>query len=220
MITPAHALPGTTKIIGGDYKYTWIDDMTYETQQVFTDAQKENIFYAKNRIEGFLHDFILTARKLGPMMEHSFFLSGGAIGSLLRRETPNDWDIYFFEQYDAERIFNLYENDDSYKNQIKVIDEKYRDATTKDGLLITENATTLKNGIQFIRKHYGQPADVRATFDFVHCLPYYDSRTKKLYISHEQYNLNMSKKLKVNPSSYKYTSSREQKFLNRGWTWP
>lgn len=192
--------------------------MTYESQQKFTDAQRENIFHAKNRIEEKLIDYILTTRKLGPMMEHSFFLTGGAIGSLLRREKPNDWDIYFFDGDDATRIMHLYETDDSYKNQIAVIDEKYRDVNSPNGLLITENATTLKCGLQFIRKHYGQPNTIRATFDFVHCMPYYDSRTKKLYISPEQYELNVHKKLKTNGTNI-FTTSREQKFLNRGWTW-
>ena len=101
--------------------------------------------------------------------------------------------------------------------EIEIIDEKYRQVTSQEQLCITENATTLKNNIQLITKHTGTPDDVRATFDFVHCKPYYDSLTHKLYISPEQYHLNMEKKLK--PTKTKIVQGRIKKFTDRGWTW-
>jgi hypothetical protein len=183
----------------------------------FNAEESARILMAKQKIQDKLHDFNLTVRKLGPMHEHSYFLTGGAIGSLLRYEQPNDWDIYFFDEQDAEDIFRLYEKDPSYDNEIMVLDEKYRDVEN-GGKLITENATTLKNGIQLIRKHYGQPGWIRKTFDFVHCMPYYDSRDKKLFISREQYDCNVNKKLVRNNNNL-FQPHREDKFLRRGWTW-
>ena len=183
----------------------------------FNAEESARILMAKQKIQEKLNEFNMTIRKLGSMHEHSYFLTGGAIGSLLRGEEPNDWDIYFFDEQDAEGIFRLYEKDPSYENEVAVLDEKYRDVEN-GGKLITENATTLKNGIQLIRKHYGQPGTIRKTFDFVHCMPYYDSRDKKLYISPEQYDCNVNKKLVRNNNNL-FQPHREDKFLKRGWTW-
>lgn len=201
------------------YTNIWIDPMTEKAIEHFTASESARILIAKEHIQQKLESFNMTIRKLNHMLEFSYFLSGGAIGSLLRDgERVNDYDIYFFYEMDANQIFNLYEKDPSYENEVAVMDEKYRDFTANGGKLITENATTLKNGIQLIRKHYGQPGEIRKTFDFVHCMPYYDSRDKKLYISREQYDLNVLKKLKRNNGNL-FASHREEKFLKRGWSW-
>jgi hypothetical protein len=193
-------------------------ELDQSTDTGFNKLDIAKIFVIKQLIEYKLTDFNNTIRKLGPMHTHSYFLTGGAIGSLLRSEPPNDWDIYFFDAAYANTIFNLYENDPSYQKEVAVLDEKYRNIPGKDGgKLITENATTLQNGLQLIRKHYGEPKNVRTTFDFVHCMPYYDSRDRKLYISQEQFELNVNKKLKSNNPMFQ--KHREEKFLKRGWTW-
>lgn len=142
--------------------------------------------------------------------------SGGCIGSLLREEEVNDIDVYFFSGVDIAPVFELFTNDESYKNEVEDVSDKYRDVLGTNGKLITENAITLKSGVQIITKHYGLPEEIRKTFDFVHCTPYFDSRDQKLYISKKQYDLNMSKTLQWNNASA-ITSSREQKFANRGW---
>ena len=110
----------------------------------FTAVESANILLAKKIIQDKLETFNMTIGKIGAMMEHSYFLTGGAIGSLLRGEEPNDYDIYFFYETDARMVLNLYENDASYTGEVKVWDEKYRDAHVGD-MMITENATTLKN---------------------------------------------------------------------------
>jgi hypothetical protein len=102
-------------------------------------------------------------------------------------------------------------------NNVAEFDEKYRFATV-DGKMITENAITLKNGLQLITKHYGQPDQIRATFDFVHCKPYWDSLTTNLYISREQYDLNVNKKLKCNGENFA-EQWRIEKYKERGFTW-
>ena len=106
----------------------------------------------------------------------------------------------------------------SYTNYVKLAenDNFYREIKVGDKI-ITENAITLTNGIQLITRHYGHPDTIRGTFDFVHCMPYYLPYFDKLYISKEQYNLNMNKKLKSH--SDVSNLARLNKFLGRGWTW-
>lgn len=182
----------------------------------FTTEEAKKIINAKDIIKFEIMTFTMTIQKLS--LSKSFFVSGGCIGSLLRGESVNDYDVYFFNRSEGEQIVKLYSEDPSYKNEVAIYDEKYRDVGGPSGMLITENAVTLKNKIQLITKHYGTPSEIRSTFDFMHCLPYYDSRDDKLYISREQYDLNVNKKLKIN-NKYSQTTHRENKFLKRGWTW-
>ena len=48
-------------------------------------------------------------------------------------------------------------------------------------------------------------------------MPWYDPHNDILYISKEQYDLNIRKELKVNNQSA-WTLRREMKFMDRGWT--
>lgn len=185
----------------------------------FSPLEIAQILGVKSSIKEGILDFRLTLKKLGGNMEQCYFVSGGCIGSFLRGEEVNDYDVYFFDGTRARIVVSLYMNDDSYKNEVAEVNEKYRDIIPNvDGKLITENAITLKNKTQLITKLYGEPAEVRKTFDFVHCMPYYDSRDDKLYISREQYNLNLAKKMKVNNNDA-LSSHRQAKFIERGWTW-
>jgi len=183
----------------------------------FLPEETRKIVLAKHQLSERLNDFNLTLGKLGLKYQHSYFVSGGCFASYLQDETPKDIDIYFIDEQLANRVVELYTKDSSYTNEVEVISEKYRDVKGHpQGLCITENAVTLKNGLQLITKHYGDPRDVRDTFDFVHCMPYYDSRDSLLYISREQYNCCVNKCLIINNSS-NFTAWREQKFLTRGY---
>lgn len=187
---------------------------------MFTPLEQTKILNAKESVKKALEDFNLTVGKLNAgtfkMHEH-YFVSGGCIGSLLRAEIPKDYDVYFVNETVANDVVNLYKSDE-YKNEIEVIEEKYRDVVTnQNGLCITENAMTLKNKVQVILKHYGTPEVVRATFDYVHCLPYYDPYTDKLYISRIQYDCCVNKKLIPNNGNTP-EQWRTEKFKNRGYT--
>jgi hypothetical protein len=183
----------------------------------FTQSERDHIYRVKRKLEETLKDFQLTVQKLGVVSSAEYFVSGGCIGSLLRNETPKDYDIYFKSEAYAKRIINLFTNDPSYMNNVEVAEENYRDVNAGD-MMITENAITLKNGLQLITKHYGQPDQIRATFDFVHCKPYWDSLTTNLYISREQYDLNVNKKLKSNGQNFAELW-RIEKYKKRGFTW-
>ena len=60
--------------------------------------------------------------------------------------------------------------------------------------MITENAITLADNVQIITFNYGIPDIIRKDFDFEHCKPYYESFTDRLFMSREQYDLNMNMK--------------------------
>lgn len=189
----------------------------------FTKDEKLLILASKEKLKDLISDFTLTIKKLNGAKDYTkcFFITGGVIGSLLRGEKYNDIDIWFYEDIWAANVVRLYTKDPLYMNQVEVFDEKYRDIVGHPGgMMITENAVTLKNNIQLITRHCGWPDTIRETFDFVHCLPYYNSYDDMLYISYEQYQLNMNKQLKIN-NTKKFNERRLNKFLDRGWraTW-
>lgn len=184
--------------------------------EVFSEKEIDQIKGVKWHIENKLKEFNLTVGKLDKVLTQSYFVSGGCIASLIQGEQPKDYDIYFLSDVAAAPIINLYTNDPSYKNEVAVYDDKYRAVGDNGGKpLITENAITLKNGFQLITKHYGEPKDIRNTFDFIHCKPYYDTRDEKLYISMEQFDCCKNKILKMaKPDVSQY---RIEKFKQRGY---
>lgn len=182
---------------------------------LFQELERDNILLVKNKLKKALTQFNMTIGKLHNNFTRSYFVSGGCIGSLIRGEEPNDYDIYFFSKLKAAAVVNLYTNDPSYKNDVAEWNEKYHDAPMGQKM-ITVNAVTLKNKIQLITKIYGEPIDIRKSFDFVHCMPYYDTRDDSLYISHEQFWLCENKLLKVNNEG-SITDRRIEKFTSKGW---
>ena len=165
----------------------------------------------KDKLKSFFDDFSTDL-----LLSQYIFLSGGCFASLLQGETPKDYDVYFKLEDVATRLCHLYTLP-QLKEKVAVIEEKYRDVEGHpSGLCITENAMTLKSGIQLIKKHYGSPEEIRKTFDFVHCMPYYDPFIDKLYISRQQYDCCVKKYLVVN-SIGNYTPLRESKFKMRGY---
>jgi hypothetical protein len=146
----------------------------------------------------------------------NWFVSGGCIASLLRGETPNDYDIYFATEETMNHMVTLITGSPDLFQHIKDVDEKYRDVMGKDGKCITENAITMKNGLQFITKHYGRDDDIRSTFDFVHCMPVYMFWDKRLRISEEQYICCVEKILKINNKEM-VTDKRTAKFQALGY---
>lgn len=185
----------------------------------FLPSEIVNIQRAKQVLMTRLVEFNITLAKLGSEYRNGYFVSGGCFASFLQQEEPKDIDIWFTHEDVAQRVIELYTNDPSYMNEVAVWDEKYRSAVKHpNGMMITENAVTLKNGIQLITKYYDTPKVVRSTFDYKHCMPYYDSRDDKLYISREQYNCCVNKSLVINNSS-RLTTWRESKFKLRGYNY-
>ena len=181
----------------------------------FTVYDSDKILTVKHTIKKNLEEFLLTIQKLGKNCENQVFVSGGCTASLLQGESPKDYDVYFKSKSVADAVIELYTNDPAYTNEVAVYEEKYRDVQVGQ-MVITENAVTLKNQLQLIRLHYGTPEEIRKTFDFVHCLPYYDPQDDKIYISRDQYDCCVNKRLKVNNYSH-LTTWREDKFKKKGY---
>lgn len=181
-----------------------------------TEKQAAHIRAVKQKIQ-----MIVTAAKQARWSEgyiipwDNMFLTGGAIASFLRDETPKDLDFYFLDELSMTRMSNHLR---TQTNFIKDVDPSYQDTIGVDGKMITANAITMKNGASFITLVYGTPTVVKNTFDFVHCTPHYSLADDKLYISESQYVCAVEKKLLINNLMF-VKQNRVDKFLNRGYTW-
>jgi hypothetical protein len=83
-----------------------------------------------------------------------------------------------------------------------------------DGKVITARATTLKHSVQVITM---ETKEHRKSFDFIHCMPWYDIKAGKYYISENQYRSIKEKKLIINPNAKVVAKYRIAKYEDRGW---
>ena len=91
--------------------------------------------------------------------------------------------------------------------------EKYRP------IYLSPNAITLSDRIQLVIRFYGEPKDIHDTYDFVHCMNYWDSKGEELVLNQESLEAILSKTLVYKGSKYPVCSlCRLRKFLTRGWT--
>ena len=137
-------------------------------------------------------------------------VAGGSIGSLIRNETPNDYDLFFRNQETVNLISNYYEQYDNSGN--------FRIITR------TENAVTFENGTQLVLKYSGDLKELWSNFDFRHTKIGFDYRTKQI-----EYN-NQSVLDSINNKELFYedfnrdlrnldlTLKRVIKRINQGWS--
>lgn len=145
-------------------------------------------------------------------------LSGSSISSLYHGEPVKDYDIWCKDM----NVLTSMEKEipEKYSNQIKEYSERdsYGNLTGKkqNEKIITKNAITMVGEVQLITL---STYDVlRKQFDFIHCMPYYDLKEKKFYISPHQMECIATKKLELNPGGNKPLQWRIEKFKFRGWT--
>jgi len=185
----------------------------------FNKNDEIRILHVKEEIEKSLSKRLLDLpMALCNFLSDSSILSGGAIASLMHDDAPNDYDLYlkdnnlitFFNQYVSEMA------NTAHKDLIKDANEKYYDSGKIPGKMVTANATTFKNGIQVITLH---ASNARNTFDFVHCMPWYDIGLNKLHISYKQYDAIIHKRLIKNDHGYAspLSQKRVEKYTDRGW---
>jgi len=152
------------------------------------------------------------------VIEANGVLAGSAISSIYHGEEVNDYDIYFktsdivsstrFVCESDPGVLSLIEDWNSYDDN--------EDIPLVSGKSVTNNAVTFQNSTQFILM--GTLEQCRPTFDFIHCMPYYDFATDKLYISSRQLYAIKNKYLITNPQrKEKPTFERYNKFISRGW---
>lgn len=135
-------------------------------------------------------------------------VAGGSIGSLIRNETPNDYDLFFRNQETVNLISNYYQQYDNSGN--------FRIIT------ITENAVTFENGIQLVLKYSGDLKQLWNNFDFRHTKIGFDYRTKQIQYDNQAVLDSINNKQlfyedfnKVN--NLDLTLERVIKRINEGW---
>lgn len=148
----------------------------------------------------------------------NFYVSGGAIASLLQGETPKDVDIYCDSDSVSKKIMQNLTT--THRQDIKETKE-YREFYAEDGKMISEWAVTMKCGASFIFKNAGKPTQIKKDFDYIHTTAHYQfltiDREAKLFISPLAYHCAVNKLLIVN-NVKRVTVGRRDKFINRGYT--
>ena len=182
---------------------------------MFTQVEMEHIEHVKARIRQDVKTYMSERYIALPWT--SMYLSGGAICSHILSERINDFDFYFKNDTDRQIAIDVLLR--MYQDRIKEYDPQYNTGSIQSGKLITDNAVTMIDGAQFITCQFGHPAEVKLSFDYLHCCPHYDIVSDTLYISKSQYNAIMHKKLVLNLNRTEPAPKfREDKFLKRGWT--
>lgn len=164
-------------------------------------------------------------------------ITGGCIVSMLLNEDVNDYDIYFETDVIAREVAEYYVGkvDDKTRKEIfdiKVIDEDrlillntdmgcYK-VEKVDGkyapVFFTDNAITLKDGIQLIIRFTGDPTTIHSNYDYVHATSYWHSADGKLVLHPEALESILTKELRYVGSKYPVSSIiRMRKFIARGW---
>jgi hypothetical protein len=182
---------------------------------VFNDTERAEIEVVKTIVKQKLRELLSDL----PTGTYPYFkeciLTGGCFASLFHGETPNDWDVYLKDVDTADRFDSFVTSDTPTLNEVKTLTPGYIAEVKVRDKLITANAVTFKNGLQVITRTCKAHRD---SFDFIHCMPYFDMKTQQLFISRAQYDTIKRKELIQNPNfKGQPPLHRVEKFLNRGW---
>jgi hypothetical protein len=102
------------------------------------------------------------------------------------------------------------------KKALAVNDEK--DKPKHRPVFMTSNAITLSGQIQLILRFYGEPDDIHANYDFVHCTNYWQSWDGELVLRPGALESLLARELRYVGSKYPICSVvRLRKFIERGW---
>lgn len=86
-------------------------------------------------------------------------------------------------------------------------------------IFLSSNAIMLSGAIQLIVRFFGEPEEIHASYDFLHCTCYWRSDDGKVYLNQRALEALLSKELLYVGSKYPICSIiRTRKFLARGWT--
>jgi hypothetical protein len=83
---------------------------------------------------------------------------------------------------------------------------------------LSSNAISLRGKVQLVLRFYGDPDKIHESYDFVHCMNYYESGTSALTLRPEALEALLSRTLVYRGSKYPLCSViRTRKFIERGW---
>ena len=176
---------------------------------VITKSRLKTIFETESTITSWGHHV------LSSLLAPHLFVTGGAFSSLLNDDPLKDIDVYFKNHATMVAITEFLL---SHEKDIQEVDEQYREVECWKipGKMVTEKSITMNNKFSFITMNYGSPAEIKASFDFLHCTPHFEPAENKMYISRAQYDSIVTKTLVVN-NPEKVTTWRTEKFSQRGW---
>jgi len=85
-------------------------------------------------------------------------------------------------------------------------------------VFLTSNAITLSDKVQIVLRFQGDPDDIHANYDYIHCTSYWTSWDEKLVLKPEAMESILAKELRYVGSKYPICSVvRLRKFIARGW---
>ncbi len=183
----------------------------------FTTAEKTKILRLKSELTAqfSVKMSAISDNLFQAQVRENCIITGGAIASCFHSEKINDIDLYAKDQtsLNALKSYIL----ESMKADIKEM-KAYDLADTVPQAKthwITNNAVTMKGDLQFI--YLGTADQCRLKFDFIHCMPWFDIKTQKLYISRDQYDSITMKRLILNSVGEPAKFRRIDKYTKRGW---
>lgn len=181
----------------------------------FSDVERKEIESVKGIAQSKLRELLSDL----PVETYPYFkesiLTGGCFASLLLHEEVHDWDVYLKDFITSQALERFVMSDTPTLNEVAGVTPGYMTEVKVQGKLVTPNAITFKNGLQVITM---TGKEHRETFDFVHCMPYFDMATQQLFISRQQYDAIKTKTLIKNPNHLKNLNpQRVDKFMERGW---
>lgn len=188
--------------------------MEEASSMTFSMQQKTRILQLKSAIASYYN---LQMKKISDRQLENYFyehgvITGGCIASLFHNEPVNDIDVYA----KSTKLMTIIKDHIIINgNNIKSSRGYPADIVVTPQPLVTDNAVTLTNDVQFI--YLGTAEVCRKNFDFIHCMPWYDIQTQKLYISEAQYLAIESKTLVPNISGESIKERRVEKYAIRGW---
>lgn len=93
-----------------------------------------------------------------------------------------------------------------------------KDAEIYAPAFLSSNAISLRGKVQLILRFYGEPDDIHQSYDFAHCMNYWESGQSKLTLRPESLEALLSRTLVYHGSMYPLCSViRSRKFIERGW---
>lgn len=133
-------------------------------------------------------------------------------------------DYQYFEfgnDHDAgEYVDEAFDPIDTIEELAEQVSEKEdKDSKPKySPVFLSSNAISLRGRIQLILRFYGDPEEIHESYDFVHCMNYWESGTNNLVLRPESLEAMLSRTLVYKGSKYPICSViRSRKFIERGW---
>jgi len=195
----------------------------------------------RNKLEGVAETLPLPIARV--FLDNAI-VSGGSVSAMLMGDPVNDYDVYFRTE-EAVRTIAEYYVDKYCGDSAEVVSSEFinirgdtenrltirvksegivrpempmGEITEHDPICFTDNAITLKGEVQLVIRFFGEPEQIHSTYDYAHCMGWYDQKSKELHTPVEALQAMMSKTLIYKGSLYPIASVfRLRKFLKRGW---